>query len=162
MGLLFLDMTRIFYLALPFLIIGFSIAEVKSIDKLYSSKEDCLQQLAFGQDKEMIASLCDSLNYHPTKKEQVEILKRQNQIDNEQQEMFDAAVERRKKEFEKTPAFQMEQQEKEILYKCQFQKRNLQNLNRYYIDAKGKKQEYSDWSINLQLPKECQRFSEFR
>jgi len=153
-------MTRIFYLVLPFLIIGFSIAEVKSIDKLYSSKEDCLQQLAFGQDKEMIASLCDSLNYHPTKKEQVEILKRQNQIDNEQQEMFDAAVERRKKEFEKTPAFQMEQQERDKSYACKLREVFLQEI--YTLDAKGKKQKLDYWEIRRQLPKECQRFSEFR
>lgn len=153
-------MTRILYRILLIFLIGLPVTGVKSIDKLYSSKEDCLQQLAFGQDKEMVVSLCDSLNYHPTKKEQVEILKRQNQIDREHQEMYDAAVDRRRREFENTPAFKMEQQEKESLSACKLREVFLREINT--IDAKGKKQKLADWEISRQLPAECRRFSEFR
>ena len=101
-------MEKIGHLLLSILLLVVSSAEVKSFDTLYSSKEECLQKNVNGQDKEMVTSLCSSLVYPPSRKEQTEILKKQQERDRQWQETYDDAVERnrsiKQKELEKDPA----------------------------------------------------------
>ena len=78
----------------------------------------------------MVTSLCSSLVYPPSRKEQTEILKKQQERDRQWQETYDDAVERnrsiKQKELEKDPTYQKQQQEREKLFRCKIQKENLQ------------------------------------
>ena len=152
-------MEKIRYLLLPILLlVGLSV-EVKSFDTLYSSKEECLQKNINGQDKEMVTSLCSSLVYPPSKKEQTEILRKQKERDKQQQETYDDAVERKRsikqKELEKDPTYQKQQQEREKLFRCKIQKENLQKQYSRYT-SNGKKLTPDNFQItSQQLPSEC-------
>jgi len=152
-------MEKIGHLLLSILFLVVSSAEVKSFDTLYSSKEECLQKNVNGQDKEMVTSLCSSLVYPPSRKEQTEILKKQQERDRQWQETYDDAVERnrsiKQKELEKDPTYQKQQQEREKLFRCKIQKENLQKQYSRYT-SNGKKLTPDNFQItSQQLPPEC-------